>query len=43
MIGFVGVNILLAVAVVALFVRAGVISFGKSESDEDILEAEIVE
>ncbi len=43
MVGFVGINIVLAFAVVALFARAGVISFGKSQSDEDILEAEIVE
>ena len=40
--GFVGVNIVLAVAVVALFVRAGVISFGNSKDDDDIVEAEIV-
>ena len=41
MVGFVAINIVLAAGVVALFARAGVISFGKSTSD-DILEAEIV-
>ncbi|MEC8721544.1 MAG: OPT/YSL family transporter [Candidatus Thermoplasmatota archaeon] len=42
LVGFIGVNIVLAVAVVALFARAGVISFGSSKSDDDIVEAEIV-
>ena len=41
-VGFIGVNIVLAIGVVALFARAGVISFGSSKSDDDIVEAEIV-
>jgi hypothetical protein len=42
MVAFIGVNVVLAAAVVALFARAGVVSFGKSESEDDIIEAEIV-
>ena len=41
-VGFIGVNIVLAIGVIALFTRAGVISFGSSKSDDDIVEAEIV-
>ena len=42
LVGFIGVNIVLAIGVIALFVRAGVISFGSSQTDDEIVEAEIV-